>query len=125
MTWLLKNWKIVVLALLVAGLVWLGHSWGAAGVQAKWDAETIARQAQETKDANALAQAVIDEVKRSNAQAKADTEAAIAASQQRQEERLKAAARAGALEGATRKPGPYTECRLGESERRLLEEAMK
>lgn len=124
--WLLKNWKAAALAAAVAGLVWFGHGMGARGVQAKWDAAEAKRLAAELASAEERTAAVVAEVKASNAQAKADAEAALQAAQERQAERVRAAARAGALEGATRKPGTvYTECRLGEAERQILEEAMR
>lgn len=122
----LGYFKIAAVVIFVAAIFFFGRNVGKTDVQTKWDKATIAQQKQDIQTDQERTAAVVAEVARSNAQAKADTEAAIMAAQGRQEERLKAAARAGALEGATRKPGTvYTECKLGDDELKILNEGLK
>lgn len=49
--------KLVAVGLVLAAVFAFGHEWGAAGVQADWDKETIA--AKEAKEKKALADAEV------------------------------------------------------------------
>lgn len=117
--------KLIAAALLLAGAYAVGRDHGGDAVQAKWDKATIERQALDIASAEERTAAVVDEVHNSNARASAELAEALKASEERQAARVRAAARAGALEGSTRAPGPYQDCRLGEAERKILEEALK